>query len=97
MAMKISARALLQTKSFFGVLALFIAANVWSWVRHQIWPVCCDQEVTVGFPVPFHISGGIAGMSNFYVLGLLLDIVVALTIAVTLTWVILLIRRWQAG
>lgn len=94
--MKFSVRILCQSRTFIGVLAVFIAANAWSWVRHRFWPICCDQEVTIGFPVPFHISGGIAGLSNFYLLGLLLDIVVALTIAVTLTWVVRLIRSWQA-
>lgn len=94
--MKFSATALRRSRTFVGILALFIAANTWSWARHRIWPTCCDQEVTIGFPVPFHISGGIAGMSNFYLLGLLLDIAIALTISVTLTWVVLLVRRWQA-
>lgn len=41
----------------------------------------------MGFPFPFHISGGIAGLSNFYVLGLLLDVTIALTAAVLITWI----------
>ena len=94
--MKFSAKAILRSKAFVGVLAFFIVANVWSWASHRFWPICCDQEVTMGFPVPFHISGGIAGISNFYLLGLLLDIVLALTIAVTLTWIVRLIRSWKA-
>ena len=72
---------------FIGVIVIFAGANVWTWARNRFWPVCCDQEASIGFPVPFHISGGIAGLSEFYLLGLLLDIVTALTFAVTLTWI----------
>jgi len=43
--------------------------------------------------MPFHISGGIAGNSEFYLLGLLLDIAITLTLAVTATWIVRLIRR----
>lgn len=51
--------------------------------------------MTSGFPVPFHISGGITGQSNFYLLGLLLDIAIALTAAVLITWIVRLFRRRQ--
>jgi len=43
--------------------------------------------MTVGFPLPFHISGASGGLETFYVLGLLLDIVIALTLAVLATWI----------
>jgi hypothetical protein len=49
--------------------------------------------MTIGFPVPFYISGGIAGLSNFYVLGLLLNISIAVTAAILLTWLARLFRR----
>lgn len=85
--MEFSVRILLRAPVFVGVVALFALANAWSWARHRFWPICCDQEITVGFPFPFHISGGIAGLSNFYVLGLLLDVTIALTAAVLITWI----------
>jgi hypothetical protein len=91
--MKLSVATLFRSMTFVGVVAGFIFANAFSWARHRFWPICCDQEVTIGFPVPFHISGGIAGLSNFYLLGLMLDTVLALTVAVTLTWVVLLFKR----
>ncbi|MGI9203335.1 MAG: hypothetical protein ACR2Q3_04970 [Woeseiaceae bacterium] len=72
---------------------MFLFANGWSWLRHYVMPACCDQEMTVGFPVPFHISGGIAGNSNFYLLGLLLDIAIVLTLAITATWIVRLLRQ----
>lgn len=95
--MEFSVRILQRSGTFIGVVAFFVLANTWSWMRHRLWPICCDQEITIGFPVPFHISGGIAGLSNFYVLGLLLDITIALTAGVLLTWFVRFIRRWQGG
>lgn len=91
--MEFSLEILRRSTAFAVVLALFAVANAWSWLRHKLMPVCCDQEVTVGFPIPFHISGGVAGTSNFYVLGLLLDITLALTIAVLATWIVRLLRQ----
>lgn len=49
--------------------------------------------MTIGFPFPFHISGGIAGLESFYVLGLLLDIVLALTLAVLVTWIATALKK----
>jgi len=86
--MKFSIQILQRSRPFIAVVAFFLIANIGSWLRHSIWPVCCDQEMTIGFPVPFHISGGIAGLSNFYVLGLLLDVTIALTAAVLITWIV---------
>jgi hypothetical protein len=93
--MKFSIQILQRSRPFIVALALFALANFGSWIRHLLWPICCDQEVTIGFPVPFHISGGIAGLSNFYVLGLLLDVTIALTIAVLVTWMVRLFMRRQ--
>lgn len=95
--MRFSVQTLLQSRTFAGIVLLFAGANAWSWARHRFWPVCCDQEVTIGFPVPFHISGGITGSAEFYLFGLLLDVVVALTAAVTLTWVVLLFSCRKDG
>jgi hypothetical protein len=91
--MKFTARILLSSWTFHAAMAFFVIANTWSWMRHRLWPICCDQEMTVGFPVPFHISGGIVGLSNFYLLGLLLDISIALTIATLVTWIVRIIVR----
>ena len=85
--MTFSFRAVGRSRSFLITIALFAIGNAWSWLRHKIDPPCCDQEMTIGFPFPFHISGGIAGLESFYVLGLLLDIVLALTLAVLVTWI----------
>jgi len=43
--------------------------------------------------MPFHISDGIAGVSNFYLLGLLLDVSIALTLAIAATWIVRLFRH----
>lgn len=83
--MKLIIRSLTGSRTFIITLSLFAVANIWSWLRHRFDTACCDQEMTIGFPFPFHISGGIAGASGFYLLGLLLDIVVALTLALLLT------------
>ncbi len=90
--MKFSLAVLCRSTAFYVTMLIFAAANLWSWIRHRIFPVCCDQEISVGFPFPFHISGGIAGASEFYVLGLLLDIVTAVTLAVLITWIARAIR-----
>lgn len=79
--------------TFWAVTGLFAVANLWSWLRHIVNPVCCDQEATIGFPVPFHISGGIAGAAEFYWLGLLLDLSVVATVALTATWIAQMLRR----
>ncbi len=90
--MKFSLTVLYRSTAFYATVLMFAAANLWSWISHRFFPVCCDQEISVGFPFPFHISGGIAGASDFYILGLLLDVVTALTLAVLLTWIAKLIR-----
>jgi len=92
-AMEFSIQILLRSRTFLGTAGLLAIANVFSWLRHRISPICCDQEMTVGFPVPFYISGGVAGLSNFYLLGLLLDITITLTLAVLATWFTRLFSR----
>ncbi len=91
--MRFSFAVLYRSATFHSTVLIFTAANLWSWVRHQLFPICCDQEISIGFPFPFHVSGGIAGTSNFYILGLLLDVVTVVTVAVLLTWIVETIRR----
>ena len=91
--MKFSYVVLYRSTAFYATALVFAAANLWSWLKHRLFPICCDQEISVGFPFPFHISGGIAGASDFYMLGLLLDVVTAVTLAVLLTWIAETIRR----
>lgn len=91
--MKFSLEVLWKAKSFHTMWLIFAAANFWSWLRHKLFPVCCDQEISVGFPFPFHISGGITGASAFYLLGLLLDLATAVTVAISVTWFVRFLRR----
>ena len=91
--MRFSFAVLYRSATFHSTVLIFAAANHWSWIRHPLFPICCDQEISIGFPFPFHVSGGIAGMSNFYILGLLLDAVTVVTVAVLLTWIVEIIRR----
>lgn len=86
--MKVSIRLLAYSRTFWAVIVFFGLANLASWLRHRLFPQCCDLEMTIGFPFPFHISGGIAGGAEFYALGLLLDIVIAVTIALVLTRIV---------
>lgn len=96
--MKFSHSLLHKSKAYWLVLGLFAAANLYSWFRdHLIDPACCDQLVARGFPFPFHVSGGIAGRSEMLITGLLLDVVVAWTLAVCAAWVGLIIRRRRSG
>ncbi len=85
--MKFSFALLVKSSAGRITLLLFVGLNLWSWVRHRFFPLCCDQQISFGFPFPFHIRGGIAGSSEFYILGLLLDIATALTAAVLVTWI----------
>ena len=91
--MKFSFAVLFRSTTFYVTLIILAAANLWSWLRHELFPICCDQEISVGFPFPFHLSGGITGASSFYILGLLLDVVTAVTLAVLLTWIARSIRN----
>lgn len=85
--MKFSFALLVKSTAGRITLLLFGGLNLWSWARHRFLPPCCDQQISFGFPFPFQISGGIAGSSEFYILGLLLDIATALTAAVFVTWI----------
>lgn len=73
-------------------LLLFAALNLGSWISYRYFPVCCDQQTSFGFPFPVHISGDITGESQTYLLGMLLDVAVALTVALLVTWIAELIK-----
>ena len=91
--MRISTQILTRSKIFLLTTGLWACANIWTWARHLVLePACCDLEQTIGFPVPFQISGGIAGESSFHLLGLLLDIALGVTLALILTWIVRLLR-----
>lgn len=85
--MQFSFATLHSARSYWATLAVFAAANAWTWLRHRVGePACCDRIETVGFPFPFHASGGIAGIDELLVTGLLLDLVLAWTVAVAAAW-----------
>lgn len=88
--MKISGSLLFRSKAFWSVVAISVIANLWSWAREWLSPGCCDGETTVGFPFPFRIADTIAASAEFYPLGLLLDLVVTLTVAVIATRIALI-------
>ena len=96
--MPFSFSALHSSRSYWAVLGLFAAANAWTWLRHRVGePECCDRIQTVGFPFPLHASGGFAGIDEWLVTGLLLDLVVAWTAAVIAAWVALARRERRRG
>ena len=68
-----------QSRSFWTVVGLFLFANLWTVIAH---PECCDRYDGIGFPLPFHLSGGIAGIAEFYPISLALNVLSVLTIAV---------------
>jgi hypothetical protein len=76
--MRFDKKTVLRSKPFWSVLAVFLAANFATLITH---PGCCDRFDGIGFPLPFHLSGGIAGVSNFYPIGLTLNLLIALTLA----------------
>lgn len=90
--MKFSVDLLWRSWIFWFVVAAFALANLASAVLPRLDPACCDREISIGFPFPIHVSGGIAGVSDFYVFGLLLDLLLAWTIAVLVVWIVRLLR-----
>ena len=90
--MKFSFDLLWRSWIFWIVVAAFVVANLLSVILPRLDPACCDQEISIGFPFPIHVSGGIAGGSDFYLSGLLLDILLTWTIAVLVVWIVRLVR-----
>lgn len=96
--MKFSLSLLHKSASYWLVLAIFGAANTWSWLRHSIAePPCCDEVLAIGFPFPFYLGGELAGRNDFLITGFLLDIVVAWTLAVCAAWIALMIHGKNAA
>ena len=77
--MQFTLRLLRHSKSFWIVIGLFLFANLWTLLDH---PECCDRYDRIGFPFPFHLSRGLAGVAEFYPIGLTLNLLIAMTIAV---------------
>ena len=87
--MQIRGELLARSKTFWVTLALFLALNAWTGARYWLFSIGYGRELTIGFPFPFVISGGIAADTNFYTLGAILDVVLALTSALITTWIAL--------
>ncbi len=77
--MRFSTQLLVKSAWFWSVIGLSLLANLWTWFAH---PECCDRLDRIGFPLPFHLSGGIAGSSDFYPIALTLDILIVFTLAI---------------
>lgn len=90
--MPFSFQKLWRSRVFRVTVALFAIGNAYSGLSQRFNSSSSAQEITVGFPVPFHISSAITDAENFYFLGLLLDIAIAFTVAVVLTWIRELLR-----
>ena len=92
--MTFSFAALHRSAAYWSVLGLAAAANAWSFAAPRLGePACCDSVTATGFPFPFYLAGGIAGEERWLVTGLLLDLVVAWTLAVIAAWIGLAWRR----
>ena len=76
--MRINSRLVFRSRAFWAILALFALLNLLTFFLH---PECCDRFDGIGFPLAFHLSGGIAGISEFYPISLLLNVVIAVTVA----------------
>jgi len=69
--------------TFIIVMMIFGGANLWTFMSV---PECCDQFDYLGFPLSFLERGGIAEVLNFSSLNLILDVVIALAVAVAAAW-----------
>jgi len=88
--LRISPGIVLRSRAFWVTIGLSALANLWTLLTH---PQCCDQFDRIGFPFPFHLSGGFAGVSTFYPLGLALNLLVTLTLALIAARVALAFKR----
>lgn len=82
--MRISAALLRRSRTFTGVIAAGVLANLVSALRVVVTPDCCRS---VGFPFPV-VSLEAGRATDFYLLGLLLDVAVTVTLALLLTWLV---------
>lgn len=83
--MTFSLARLHRSRSYWTVLLLFAIANVLSWVLPG------EMRTHAGFPFPFFIAEPDGGALQ--VTGLLLDIVLAWTLAVAAAWIGFVIRE----
>ncbi len=90
--MKFELSRLRRSLAFRITLLSAAGLNLGSWVRYRYFPAGDDLQTSFGFPFPVTIRGGIEGTAEFYVLGLLLDVAIALTLAVLVTWIAELLR-----
>lgn len=86
--MRFSFFVLHRSSAYWLVIGLFVGANLWSWLRYRR-GIDEYSEITqsVGFPFPFHVRSEVTGSGDFLLTGLLLDIVVAWTLAALATWI----------
>jgi hypothetical protein len=69
-------------------LVLIAVLNAGSWVRFQFFPAGNDSQSSFGLPFPVYITDSFEATATFYIFGLLLDIAVALTTAILVTWLV---------
>ena len=100
--MTVSAAKLHRSRGFWLVLGLFLAANILSAVS-ALTLADPPERTGVGFPFPAFIVGSPVSDATgnrvwqFYWSGLLLDVVVALTIAVLVVWLGSFVRGSDAA
>ena len=88
-----------RSLAYWVTLGLFALVNVWTGLRfREALAACCEQRISAGFPFLFLVAGGDPVQSTFFWTGLLLDVVIARTLAVILAWLLLrLAAARQAG
>jgi hypothetical protein len=69
--------------SLLATALIFIAINAIS--RFRV-PPCCDFFYSYGFPVPFLIEGGFAGIRRFLCDGVFIDLCAVLVLAYFISW-----------
>ena len=91
--MKVEFARLRRAVAFRVTLLVFLALNAGSWIRFQFFAETGIGQSSFGYPFPIRINDGFEATSNFYLLGLLLDIAIALTVAVLVTWLVAIATR----
>lgn len=71
-----------QSRTFWLTLALFAIGNAWSILRYSTESWCCTDEKIFGFPFPFYVSDTAGNSSEFLYFGFLLNLVLAITVAI---------------
>ncbi|ANO51335.1 hypothetical protein [Woeseia oceani] len=90
--MNFSFYTLRRTRSYWLSLSLFAAGNILSVVRYvREWQVNADVARFMGFPFPFYRGSLPADSGQLLWTGLLLDLVLAWTVAVSAAWLALLL------